>query len=113
MTDPAPTTAFPADPPATQDVRAHFARDPPGLPPQGLDDDGAVRARGAVPGFEIQGALGRGRMGVVYNAPQIQLARTVALKMIRAGAHADPRELVRFRTEAEAVARLRHENIVQ
>src|SRR5207248_8166897 len=41
------------------------------------------------------------------------LNRVVALKMVLAGAHAAPEQLVRFHTEAEAVARLQHGNIVQ
>jgi WD40 repeat protein len=73
------------------------------------------RAAGAVsvPGYEIEGILGRGGMGVVYMARHLTLKRTVALKMVLAGGHAGPRELARFRIEAEAVARLSHPNIVQ
>jgi hypothetical protein len=67
----------------------------------------------SLPGYEIEGVLGRGGMGVVYRARHLALKRTVALKMVLAGGHAGPRELARFRIEAEAVARLAHPNIVQ
>jgi serine/threonine-protein kinase len=66
-----------------------------------------------LPGYEIRAVLGRGGMGVVYRAWQVSLKREVALKMILGGAHAGAEQLGRFRTEAEAAARLHHPNVVQ
>ena len=64
-------------------------------------------------GYEVQAVLGCGGMGVVYKAWHSRLHRPVALKMLVAGAYARPDELERFLREAEAVAGLRHPNIVQ
>ena len=62
--------------------------------------------------FRIIRELGRGGMGVVYEAEQTPLRRVVALKVLRFGVVADQEAMQRFQREAETVARLHHTNIV-
>ncbi len=67
-----------------------------------------------MPGYEILEELGRGEAwALVYQARQLGLHRTVALKMVLTGIHAGPKDLARFRAEAAVIARLQHPNIVQ
>lgn len=66
-----------------------------------------------IPGYRIEDVIGHGGMGIVYRAWQVGLNRPVALKMILDKRQADASALARFQTEAEAVARLDHENIVK
>jgi serine/threonine-protein kinase len=66
-----------------------------------------------VPGYDILGELGRGGMGVVFQARQVSLNRLVALKVVRPDAAAGPTELARFLLEAEAVASIDHPAVVK
>jgi serine/threonine protein kinase/tetratricopeptide (TPR) repeat protein len=67
---------------------------------------------GVLGDFRIVREVGRGGMGVVYEAEQISLRRRVALKVLPLAATMDPRHLQRFHNEAQAAACLHHTNIV-
>ncbi len=62
--------------------------------------------------YRIVRELGRGGMGVVYEAEQLSLGRTVALKILPFAGMLDERQLIRFKNEARAAATLNHPNIV-
>ena len=62
--------------------------------------------------FRIVREIGRGGMGVVYEAEQISLKRRVALKVLPFASMLDSRRLARFKNEAQAAASLDHANIV-
>jgi tetratricopeptide (TPR) repeat protein len=62
--------------------------------------------------YRIVREIGRGGMGVVYEAEQVSLGRRVALKVLPPGALGDARHVERFQREAKAAARLHHSNIV-
>lgn len=66
-----------------------------------------------VAGYTIFEELGRGGMGVVYRAHQNGLGRDVALKVLAPNPVPDPERWLRFRTEARAIARLDHPNIIR
>ncbi|MGQ0636286.1 MAG: serine/threonine-protein kinase [Planctomycetaceae bacterium] len=93
-------TAFPQRQSAGQnEVDSHPH---PGVEPQ----------RNPLGDFQIVRELGRGGMGVVYEAQQLSLGRRVALKVLPFAATFDARQLQRFKNEAQAAALLHHTHIV-
>src|SRR5262245_9762933 len=89
-------------------------------PPPSMPDGPTPSMQGAPPDagagtlgdFRLLGEVGRGGMGVVYEAEQLSLRRRVALKVLPLAAALDPQQLRRFQLEAQAAANLVHQNIV-
>jgi serine/threonine protein kinase/Flp pilus assembly protein TadD len=73
---------------------------------------GPLPARQQFGDYRILREVGRGGMGVVYEAEQESLGRHVALKVLPGNALLEPRQVQRFQREARAAARLHHTNIV-
>src|SRR5438552_10780886 len=71
-----------------------------------------MQPEGPLGDFRIVREIGRGGMGVVYEAEQISLNRRVALKILPFAAALDPKQLQRFKNEAQAAAHLQHQHIV-
>ncbi len=89
----------------------------PQLPESALDSFGQptrpeVQPEGPLGDYRLVREIGRGGMGVVYEAVQISLGRRVALKVLPFAATLDAKQLQRFKNEAQAAAHLHHQNIV-
>jgi serine/threonine protein kinase/tetratricopeptide (TPR) repeat protein len=73
---------------------------------------GEVTELGQLGDYRLLREVGRGGMGIVYEADQVSLSRRVALKVLPFAAALDPKQLQRFKNEAQAAAHLHHTNIV-
>ena len=78
----------------------------------GAAETAALPPLGQVGDYRIVREVGRGGMGVVYEAEQVSLGRRVALKVLPRQVAQDPKTLARFRREARSAAQLHHTNVV-
>ncbi len=102
---------------AQSDIDAASVDNLPSEPPSGLL--GGLRPNGVLlkplerlGDYRILRVLGRGGMGIVYEAEQVSLGRHVALKVLATPSMLEPKHIERFHREAKAAARLHHTNIV-
>jgi serine/threonine protein kinase len=94
-----------------QGAGIQFATGPDSRPSPTLEDT-TLPSRARLGDYRILREVGRGSMGVVYEAEQISLGRQVALKVLPFAAAIDPRQRQRFLIEAQAAAQLHHPHIV-
>jgi serine/threonine protein kinase len=80
--------------------------------PPAVSEEMNGRTAGELGDFRILSEVGRGGMGVVYEAVQISLDRRVALKVLPFASTLDAKQLQRFKNEAQAAAHLHHQSIV-
>jgi len=81
------------------------------VPPSCVEADESASAK-TLGDFRLVREIARGGMGVVYEAEQLSLGRLVALKVLPFAGALDPKQLQRFKNEAQAAAHLHHTNIV-
>src|SRR5262245_9434487 len=101
-----PAAPLPESDPVSELLRPMLRDEPPAA------DAGEAPARTTVGDLHLLRELGRGGMGVVYEADDPRLRRRVAVKLLRRDAGMEPSAIVRFRREAELAASLRHPAIV-
>ncbi len=78
-------------------------------PPQVLESQNGIPT---IPGYTIHKTLGRGGMGIVYQADSLAMNRPVAIKMILSGQYASAIDIARFLTEADAGKAIEHPNVI-
>jgi serine/threonine protein kinase len=101
-------------------VRAALQINKESVPPTGPGNGLSLTAGPSIPSsglgqlgdYQLIREIGRGGMGIVYEAHQISLNRRVALKVLPFAAALDPKQLQRFKNEAQAAAQLHHNSIV-
>jgi WD40 repeat protein/serine/threonine protein kinase len=81
-------------------------------PPAAASPGASLQPESPLGDFRLVREIGRGGMGVVYEAVQLSLGRRVAVKVLPFAAALDPRQLQRFKNEAQAAAQLHHPHIV-
>jgi CHASE2 domain-containing sensor protein/predicted Ser/Thr protein kinase len=95
-------------------LRCLFAADAAGVVEQVLNQPGAraLEPTAIIAGYRVEEVIGRGGMGVVYRATQLQLQRSVAIKLIATEHSDDPVFRERFKSESRIAASVEHANVI-